>query len=583
MKSKRCSYRLEASALAVAELFAAENFSGDDLLVSNTVLGHIRAHRYREMKTLLTEFTRPMFQSVESYYTRKQFAALVAKVPFPGSESARMEAALKALYWAEGKCKRTNKRLRHYLKHPDRMPDDIRVLLSRSRELVRKALGDFSEGKLLEILELARPGSGVCIGTHNKHRVSLPFKLGDTDLCVSDSARPYGRMLVEGSPAWFRLHAEIDWETLSYKVPYVSANSNRITFVEKDACTLRPIAIEPSLNVCLQLGVHEYISNRLERFGNSITDQTRNQNLARIGSELGLFGPCTIDLSSASDTVALEFVRYMLPSGWFSFLDDLRCKTGLVNGNNVNYEKFSSMGNGFTFALETLLFWAMARSATEYCGASADYVSVYGDDIIVPSCVYAILVELLQFCGFAINTEKSFAVGSFRESCGADWYFGHRVTPLYLRTPYLTVFDVHRFHNGIDPVFRVSKCLSYLLDKYKRGFGKLMFGLPNEDPTSCLFTTFDYLKGAGQLRWDPNIQTWKFRVLRLKSVDEPVPPLSGLAASLTRRGGLPPLPILSGRDISGQRGTIRGRVIARVCWSTPGVTQGLSRDRKSVV
>lgn len=565
MESRRRCYGLSATSLEVAGLFAAENFSGDELLASQTVLRLIRDGRYSEMKSFLGEFTRPMFQSFESYYRRKQFAALVQKVPFKGSTVLRKQAALHSFHKSEELCRRTNKRLRHYCKHPDRMPNDVRVILSRSRELIRRVLGDLTDSKLEFILSSARPGSGVCIGTMNKHRVSRPYKLGDTSLCVSDDARCYARLLVETSPSWFRLHAEVDWGRLGYTVPYVSSNFNRLTFVEKDACTLRTIAIEPNLNVCLQLGVHSFIASQLQKFGNSITDQSRNQELARVGSERGILGPCTIDLSSASDTVSTELVRYLLPSVWFSFLDDIRCKAGVVEGINVNYEKFSSMGNGFTFALETLIFWAIAKTVTDYCGANTDYLSVYGDDIIVAGECYAILVEVLQFCGFVINTDKSFAVGPFRESCGADWHGGFRVTPLYLRSENISVPDVHRFLNGIDPVFRVNKIRTYLLGLYKSESGKLIFGLPNEDLSSCLFTTLAYAKGIGAAVWDSYIQCWKFRVLTQTAVKEKVPPLYGLAAALM------------GPSKSGNYGPLRGRIVFSFRWSTQGIPPGLPR------
>lgn len=565
MIERRSCFGLSATAIKVAELYIAENLTDDDALTAHTILGLIRDHRYREMKSCLSEFTRPVFQSVESYYKRKQFAALIQKVPFKGSTKVRKESALKAFYSSEDRCRRTNKKLRHYLRRPDRMPNDIRVLLSRARELIRRTIGEFTDSKLDVVLSKARPGSGVCIGTRNKYRVSRPFKLGDTDLCTSDTARCYARLLVETSPAWFRLHAEVDWERLGYTIPYVSANSNRITFVEKDACTLRTIAIEPSLNVCLQLGVHEYLAVKLEQLGNSIADQSRNQQLARLGSEIGFCGPSTIDLSSASDTIATELVRYLLPSSWFSFLDDIRCHTGVVEGTVLNYEKFSSMGNGFTFALETLVFWALARVTTEYCDGNLDHLSVYGDDIIVPGCAYALLKELLNFCGFVLNTDKSFVVGPFRESCGADWHYGFRVTPLYLRSENFSVFDIHRFLNGIDPVFRVNMVRSYLLGSYRSDFGKLVFGLPNEDPTSCIFTTFAYAKGGGALEWDPNLQNWKFRTLVERSVSEGIPVMSALAASLM------------GGSRLGQRGALKGRTKVRYHWCTQGVTPGFPR------
>jgi hypothetical protein len=87
-------------------------------------------------------------------------------------------------------------------------------------------------------------------------------------------------------------------------------------------------------------------------------------------------------------------------------------------------QKFSSMGNGFTFELESLIFWALSKSVS-------DFVSVYGDDIIVDSTCRDRFVDLFRFCGFTTNESKSFWSGPFRESCGKHYFQGTDVTPIY--------------------------------------------------------------------------------------------------------------------------------------------------------
>jgi len=74
------------------------------------------------------------------------------------------------------------------------------------------------------------------------------------------------------------------------------------------------------------------------------------------------------------------------------------------------------MGNGFTFPLETLIFWALTRAV---CGSTAT-VSAYGDDIICPSDRAEDVIAVLTEVGFSVNLEKSFWNGPFRESCGSD-------------------------------------------------------------------------------------------------------------------------------------------------------------------
>ena len=87
------------------------------------------------------------------------------------------------------------------------------------------------------------------------------------------------------------------------------------------------------------------------------------------------------------------------------------------------------MGNGFTFELETALFWAISK-------AVAGHASVYGDDIVVPSASVGFLREVLYYVGFEFNEKKShYGLSKFRESCGGHFFDGHDVTPLYVRSP----------------------------------------------------------------------------------------------------------------------------------------------------
>jgi hypothetical protein len=60
-------------------------------------------------------------------------------------------------------------------------------------------------------------------------------------------------------------------------------------------------------------------------------------------------------------------------------------------------------------------------------------VSVYGDDIIVPTEMSASVMEDLESFGLRVNQNKSYNTGLFRESCGGDFYAGVCVTPVYVR------------------------------------------------------------------------------------------------------------------------------------------------------
>jgi hypothetical protein len=113
------------------------------------------------------------------------------------------------------------------------------------------------------------------------------------------------------------------------------------------------------------------------------------------------------------------------------------------------------MGNGYTFELETLLFLAICHAAAKLhgeCGydlINNKEMSVYGDDIIVPHRMSDTVVSLLRFFGFSLNPRKTFLTGSFRESCGGDFFNGREVTPYRLEDEIAEPHQWIGFANGL--------------------------------------------------------------------------------------------------------------------------------------
>ena len=211
---------------------------------------------------------------------------------------------------------------------------------------------------------------------------------------------------------------------------------------EIDRCACK----EPDINMYLQKGVGAHIRSRLKSVSINLDDQSRNRSLARVGSIDGSLA--TLDLSSASDTVTRSCVEALLPRDWFLYLNDIRSQAVEVNGTYRETEMFSSMGNGFTFELESLLFWSLCKT-TCYLRGHPGVISVYGDDIIVPSGAYDDVCWVLSEFGFRINPDKSFATGSFRESCGGHYHNGEDVTPFYLRREPTHISDAIRIGNQL--------------------------------------------------------------------------------------------------------------------------------------
>jgi hypothetical protein len=233
---------------------------------------------------------------------------------------------------------------------------------------------------------------------------------------------------------------------------------NRFTTVPKDSKKDRGIAVEPSINVFYQLAYGGEIRRRLRRVNVDLDSrQEVHRRLALQGSVDGGF--CTIDLSSASDTVCSNLVKLLLPPRWHEVLASLRSPFTVLDGKWVKLEKFSSMGNGFTFELETLLFQSLAFAVMALGGHLPDERSnlfVFGDDIIVPSGSASDVIGILSFCGLSVNKSKTFVSGGFRESCGGDFFNGRAVRPFYLKEVPDEPHKWIAFANGLRRVVRDS-------------------------------------------------------------------------------------------------------------------------------
>jgi len=224
-----------------------------------------------------------------------------------------------------------------------------------------------------------------------------------------------------------------------------SRESSSLFTVPKSSDIDRVACKEPEINMFLQRSVGNHIRRNLKRIGIDLNDQSRNRDLARIGVKKHL---ATIDLSSASDSISRQLVIELLPFEWWSLLDDLRVKETMVDGQIHELEMFSSMGNGFTFELESLLFYAITRAVCWESGVRGT-ISVYGDDIIAPNRVVPRLKRIFFFFGFLFNSKKSAWTGVFRESCGGHYHNSLDITPFYVKEPIRKLSDLIRVLNQV--------------------------------------------------------------------------------------------------------------------------------------
>jgi hypothetical protein len=232
------------------------------------------------------------------------------------------------------------------------------------------------------------------------------------------------------------------------------ADGNVLFFVPKTTEIARTCCTEPILNMLFQKAAGAFLEYRLKRhFGISLDVQPDyNRKLAMQGSVDGSFG--TIDLVSASDSISWSLCQKVLPNSLLGFLRHFRASsTVLPDGSTKELRMISTMGNGFTFALQTVLFACAVRSVYQSMGYPTDcprtQFGVFGDDIIVRREAYERVCHLVRCLGFEVNEGKSFNTGPFRESCGEDYFGGHNVRGVYIRS-LETVSDVYSAINRLN-------------------------------------------------------------------------------------------------------------------------------------
>ena len=384
--------------------------------VSSKVAKAIRENRLLDLATMAID---PKdYGSASAFKWDYACVELLRKCPFEIPGVDREAKARESFFATEKACRVTNDRLDPLLNNfllEGNADAHLLTFVDKCRAWIKHVLGPIPKDLH------GRFGPGATYGDKGK-LTTIPDKMSSRP-SITNGARAF-EPLLRGS-AWLRAVIEnlkeSDFETV---------RGNRFTTVPKDALKVRGICIEPSLNVFWQLAVGSHMKGRLSAAGiDLIRGQDLHRQWAQQASRDG--GRATIDLSNASDTVAYRLVKLLLPEDWFELLDSLRSPFTRIDGRWVRLEKFSSMGNGFTFELETLIFAAICYS----CGSGSPGLDfhVFGDDIIVPSVVAHDVVAALTYFGFTTNKRKTFLDGPFRESCGGDFFDGLAVRPHYLK------------------------------------------------------------------------------------------------------------------------------------------------------
>lgn len=294
---------------------------------------------------------------------------------------------------------------------------------------------------------------------------------------------------------------------LWYRDYYRVIDSLKLTLVPKTFKSLRAIMPNTTVGSYMSFGLGEMMRKRLKWAGYDLrTLQMRHRELARDASRTGLF--VTADLSSASDSISVALVHRLFPSDWLEVLESSRIGNVMLPDDSlVASETYCTMGIGYTFPLQTLVFLSLLKAieTLNYLGRSRRTISVYGDDLIYHNRMHDQVLYHFGQLGFKINVEKTFAQGSFRESCGGDYFRGVDVRPFQPQNGPASVGNItyeamlYKFINGLLMRFdehEIGLTLQYLVGQVESVAG------------ACKRVPFDYPDDAG-IRC-PSLSHWDF-------------------------------------------------------------------------
>jgi len=313
-----------------------------------------------------------------------------------------------------------------------------RVLLM-SREIFRGVLG--SVPKLHALLENCRHTSGTTLGLS-----FLETNLEDKWKNVS------------------YIHEDAKWIVSRYAdvvgiqegdYSFSRKSASRYAQVPKNDTINRSIFVEPTAEVFVAVSIMEYIFDRLSILGFDVDKQQVLHN--RLAFSSSIHGRlATIDSTMASDSVTTDLIAWYSTLEWYNLLRTFRSERSLIKGIVCELPTFCTMGNPMTFALETLIFYSVAYASvlvtaekTRSCIPDWDAikrirrsktVSVFGDDVILPTENASLFVSVIERLGFIINLDKTCMDlptkgNCFRESCGTDYLAGRNVRAFFISPP----------------------------------------------------------------------------------------------------------------------------------------------------
>jgi hypothetical protein len=388
----------------------------------------------------------------------------------------------------------------------DDLPASSQIVLDLAARYVAEVLGPYSDE---ECRDLCRFGRKASVGIPARlaceaARWELPITGSREQISWFDSEMSQNAMVQD----YWASQKESD----PTRSTYLETSHLTLSLVPKTFKSLRAIMPNTTIGSYMSFGLGEIMRKRLKAKGYDIrTLQMRHRVLARSASVHGLH--VTADLSSASDSITVALVKRLFPADWFEILTRSRIgKVLLPDNSSIESLTFCTMGIGYTFPLQTLVFLSLLKAieATLFHRLDRRTISVYGDDMIYSSRMHNDVLRYFGQFGFVINVDKTFVTGRFRESCGGDYYHGVDVRPFQPRNGPANVGSktyeamLYKYVNGLLARWsehEIGRTLNYLLSEIERVSGKAKL-VPIDFPDDAgikvptLTTCYNFLRGA---------------------------------------------------------------------------------------
>lgn len=374
--------------------------------------------------------------------------------------------------------------LKRYTFHKDiHTQQSLNTLTNEKYLALQASLSRHAEGNyplwLLEVIRTARRMVAEVLGPYDKEEHFSLCKFGSKATYGNALHKSYldtkisglkkdGDDFISGSVKqieWFKNYLVTDnlLSTITEDQRYVPCYYLRQNNVPKSFKALRGIQPNTTIGSFYTSGLGRMIQKRLKSVGIDIRFQQEVHR--RFIKQASVDRKhVTADLSSASHCFTSALVNRLVPRQWYNALKLGRIdKVMLLPCESKIYhqESFMAMGIGYTFPLQTLLFYCLIRAVEHLLREKRGFVSVYGDDLIYPIKIHKFVSATLEGLGFKLNMDKTYVEQPFRESCGSDFFRGIDVRPFSTEGSY-------RGNSATRYLFFLYKTINGLLRRWDK-------------------------------------------------------------------------------------------------------------------